>query len=258
MERMQKRDEFVAEEVRQLVLNITYGECRVIEAPEEQIVVEAYIDVENAEKYNCTLNGGVLRIDTGNMNKRISITDKEKQRLEKQEVIVTVPCGIKLESLQLCVGVGTAKLQNTSSVYGSAKLEIGAGKLDADVLMIENGVELEVGAGKADIRNLNAATAELECGVGRMSVEGAIDGDIHMECGVGSIEMILDATEFDYNYDIDCGIGSVYINGSKRGGIFVAKADMLHVGAKGTMKLECGVGKIELVTRKRISSVCEE
>ena len=252
MTKTERRDEFLASEVKEFVLEVGYAECVVAEEATDKIVVEAVIDAENADKYYCTLIDGVLKIDASNANKRINLSDKNRSTLEKQEITITVPCGMQLDVLELCVGAGTAKLKNTSSSYGRAEIEVGAGKLDVTVLTVENNIDAEVGAGSANIQNLKATTASIECGVGKMSVKGAVEGDISIECGVGNIEMYLDAAESDYNYDIDCGIGSVYINGSKRGGFLASSADMAYAGAKGTIKLECGIGKIELITQKRL------
>ena len=253
MTKVEKRDEFLASEVKGLVLEVGYAECAVVEVATETVTVEAVVDAENADKYFCSLENGVLQVEACEANKKISLTDKSRSAIEKQEVTIYVPCGMKLDTLELSVGAGTARLKNASTVYGKADIEVGAGKLEAVALNVAGNVSIEVGAGNASIANLTAATADIECGVGKMSVKGAVAGDCNIECGVGNIEMYLDAAESDYNYDIDCGIGSVYINGSKRGGLLASSADMAHAGAKGTIKLQCGIGKIELITQKRIA-----
>ena len=253
MTKVEKRDEFLASEVKGLVLEVGYAECAVVEVATETVTVEAVVDAENADKYFCSLESGVLQVEACEANKKISLTDKNRSAIEKQEVTIYVPCGMKLDTLELSVGAGTARLKNASTVYGKADIEVGAGKLEAVALNVAGNICIEVGAGNASIANLTAATADIECGVGKMSVKGTVAGDCNIECGVGNIEMYLDAAESDYNYDIDCGIGSVYINGSKRGGLLASSADMAHAGAKGTIKLQCGIGKIELITQKRIA-----
>ena len=254
MGRVEKRDEFLASEVREFVLEVGYAECMVVEEATDKIVIEATIDEENADKYYCTLTNGVLKVDACNANKKISLMDGNRHTVEKQIVTITVPCNMHFEVLELCVGAGTARMTNASTKYGRAEIEVGAGKLEVATLAVDTNVDIEVGAGNANIQNLAATTADIACGVGKMSVKGAVEGDISIECGVGNIEMYLDAVESDYNYDIDCGIGSVYINGSKRGGLLASKADMTHAGAKGTIKLECGIGKVELITQKRLKA----
>ena len=254
MGRVERRDGFLASEVREFVLEVGYAECSVLEEETDKILIHAVLDEENADKYYCTLANGVLKVDAGSANKKISFTDSNKKALEKQEVTITVPHNMKFDVLELFVGAGTAKLSNISSVYDRAEIEVGAGKLTTETLTVENHIDIEVGAGSANILNLTAATANIECGVGKMSVKGAVEGDTSIECGVGHIEMYLDAAESDYNYDIDCGIGTVLINGSKRGGLFASNANMVNAGAKGNIKLECGVGKVELITQKRLAA----
>lgn len=253
MTKVEKRDEFLASEVKGLILEVGYAECAVVEVEADTVTVEAVLDEENADKYLCALQNGVLAVNACEANKKISLTDKNRSALEKQEVTIYVPCGMKLDRLDLSVGAGTARLKNASTVYGKADVEVGAGKLETVAMSVEGNINIEVGAGNANIGNLTATTADIECGVGKMSVKGVVSGDCNVECGVGNIEMYLDAAESDYNYHIDCGIGGVYINGSKRGGLFASSADMVHAGAKGTIELQCGIGKIELITQKRLA-----
>jgi len=255
MERVEKRTEYLAADVRELVLDISYAECLVQEAATDTITVEAILDGEHEAKYHCSLSDGILAVSTGSYSKTISINGRglKKSDIEKQVITVTIPYEMPLEVLELCVGAGSVKLTNASTSYKRVELEVGAGKLYADRLNVAGHIDVETGAGSADIGNLTAATASVECGVGKLSVKGAVEGNIDISCGVGSIVMYLDAAESDYNYDIDCGIGSVVINGSKRGGLFTADANMVHPGAKGTINLECGVGKIELITQKRLA-----
>ena len=174
MTKVEKRDEFLASEVKELALEVGYAECAVVEVATDNVTVEAVLDAENADKYYCVLENGVLHVDTSEANKRISLTDKNRSAVEKQEVTIYVPCGMKLQSLDLSVGAGTARLKNTSTVYGKADIEVGAGKLEAVSLVVEGHTDIDVGAGAASIANLTAPTADIACGVGKMSVKGAI------------------------------------------------------------------------------------
>ena len=55
--------------------------------------------------------------------------------------------------------------------------------------------------------------------------------------------------ETDYNYEVSCGLGKIKVNDSGYGS-FAASKRVQHEQAKGTMKLECGVGKIKIETEK--------
>lgn len=258
MSKIEIRDEFLASEVRGLSLDIGYANLTVQEEATDKIVVSTIRDEEKSARYDCKLTNGTLAVEAGNVDIKISLFGKEstfkKSDVDKDEVYLTVPCGMKFEMMELCLGAGTAKLGNVSSCYDRAEVEVGAGTLYADAIKVAGNIDIELGAGSVEIQNLSAQTADVDCGVGKMVIGGAVEKDIDISCGVGSIEMYLDAVESDYNYEIDCAVGSVLINGSKRGGVFASSSRVTSPNAKGTINLDCGVGKVELTTQKRISA----
>lgn len=259
MSRIEIRDEYAASEVRGMNLEIGYANLIVREEVTDKIAVATMRDEEKSAKYNCNLTDGVLQVEAGNMNVTISIFGKEgtfrKGEMEKDEVCITVPCGMKFEFLELSLGAGNAKLSNVTSEYKRAELKVGAGTLVADGVRVEGVADISLGAGTIEVKNLFAQNADLDCGVGNMKIAGAVEHNIEAGCGVGNINLYLDAVESDYNYDIDCAVGSVIINGNKRGGLFASSSNVASPNAKGTIDLDCGVGKIELCTQKRIAAV---
>lgn len=259
MAKCERRDEFLAADITGLSLEIGYAELRMVEEATDKIEVIANLEEEKVEKYVCEVNDGTLRVKAGNMEVRISIfgddTKFHKGDMAKDIVTITVPYGMKFDEMKLKLGAGVAKLANPSNSYTHVKTEVGAGKLMTEGLQVEDLIEIEVGAGSAELNNFRAKKASIECGVGTMQMRGAVDSDIDINCGVGTIEMDLDAVENDYNYHIDCAVGSVVINGSKRGGLFSSRSSVSSPNARGTINLECGVGIIELRTRKLIAEV---
>lgn len=259
MAKCELRDEFTASEIRGLILDIGYASLIVEEADTDKVIVSTVRDEEKNSSYLCELKDGMLRVKTGNVNITISLFGDDKTfhkgDIEKDTVTITVPVGMCFSELELSIGAGNAKLLNDTTVYEHVEIEVGAGKLQMNVLNVDGHVDLEVGAGSAEIKTFKAKTADFECGVGRMNISGSVDGNINVNCGVGSIEMYLDAVESDYNYDISCAVGSVMINGSKRGGMFASASRVCSPSAKGNIALSCGVGKIELNTQKRVCAM---
>lgn len=256
MAKMEIRDEFLVTEVRGLSLDIGFAKLIVKEEATDKIVVSTMRDEEKSSKYYCGLSDGILQVEAGNVNINITVFGKEstfhKGDIEKEEVCITVPYDMHFELLELCLGAGNAQLLNQTTTYERAEFEVGAGVLKAEMVKVDAHVDIELGAGNIEMSHLSAKTADIDCGVGRMMVNGTVEGDIDIDCGVGNIEMCLDAIESDYNYKVDCAIGSVVINGKKCGGFFASSSNMTSQTAKGTIDLDCGVGKIELTTQKRI------
>lgn len=257
MARVEIRNEYLAEAVKGLILDVGYAELLVQETDTDKIIVSTMRNEEKTASYKCELENGVLKVNPGNVDIHISVFggDKSfrKEEIEKDYVLITVPCDKKFEEMELSIGAGKAKLKNASSTYERTEIEVGAGSVSVDDLRVLGHVAVESGAGSVEVSNFKATSLSVDCGVGRMKLKGAVDGNIDMSCGVGSVELDLDAVESDYNYNISCAVGTVLINGSKRGGLFANQSVMRNADAKGKINMSCGVGKIELLTRKRLT-----
>ena len=245
MSKVEKRNEFLASEVQELKLNIAYADLLLKEEETDKVTIVAWYEADRADRYGCELIAGKLYAGEKENGSVVVHTNTDKDA-----ITVTLPVGMNLKTMELVLGAGNAKLSNASTKYGEIDLEAGAGKVSADALQVEGKAEIEAGAGHAEIKNLTAQKADVTCGVGKLFVSGVIAGDVNVECGVGKVEMHLDADERDYNYAISCGVGSVRVNGCKRGGLFGSGSSITNSGAKGTISLECGVGNIELVMEK--------
>lgn len=256
MAKCEIRNEYMAAEVKGFILDVGYADLLVQEEATDKIIVSTMRDEEKTASYSCELEEGMLKVNPGNVDIRISIFGGDKTfrkgDIEKDLVMITVPCNMHFEVMKLCIGAGKARFKNNSTTYERAEIEVGAGKVSMDELNVEGHVDVETGAGHVELQNFKSKTADFECGVGSMVLKGAVEGDIKLDCGVGSIEMYLDAEEPNYNYNISCAVGTVLINGMKRGGMFATQSTMCNPNAKGNISMNCGVGKIELLTQKRI------
>ena len=257
MAKIEIRNEYAAADVKGLVLEVGYADLLVQEEATDKITVSTMRDEEKTASYSCELRDGVLKVNPGNMDIHITIFGDGKKfnkgDIEKDMVLITLPCGMHFAEMDLSIGAGKAKFKNNSTTYERVEIEVGAGTVSVDNLTVEGHMEVETGAGTVELLNFRAASASVECGVGAMKLKGAVDGDVNINCGVGSVEMELDAVEADYNYEISCAIGAVLVNGSKRGGMFASQSTMRNADAKGKMNMNCGVGRIELLTRKRLA-----
>ncbi len=258
MARVERRDEFLAADVKAMKLEIAYADFILQEEATDKIVVSMTRDDEKGTSYTCELENGVLQVLTEGVQIAVTLSGKNKgfhkEEIEKDSLIITVPTGMKLDEMELELGAGSTQFANTSTCYTEMKMEVGAGKLKASRMNVEEKATVTVGAGSVELADFFARDAKMECGAGSMKIMGAVERDMKVSCGVGAVELCLDAVEEDYNYSIECGIGSVVINGSKRGGLFASGSKVCNPNAKGAMKLECGVGKIELITRKRLAA----
>lgn len=106
-------------------------------------------------------------------------------------------------------------------------------------------VKMDLGASKAKIVDLKADTVEIELGVGEAVFQNLDAQRIVAENGVGKMELQLVGKEEDYNYQVECGIGSIVI-GEKTYGSLEESQIIVNDGAERIMNLESGIGKIKV------------
>lgn len=160
-------------------------------------------------------------------------------------IIVTLPEGFVADEFDMEFGAGelVAEYINANSVDFS----MGAGEMTLKNLSVKDHSEFSVGAGSIKINRLTAKDVTMDCGAGEINVSGEILGNSYINCGVGEINLDLDGEEEDFNYIVDCGIGSVKINNKEWD--FTTHQSIYNDNAKGTFELDCGVGSISLRIR---------
>ena len=74
---------------------------------------------------------------------------------------------------------------------------------------------------------------------------GYFDGsDLELDCDTGQLSITVAGEEQDYNYDLECGIGSIDIGGSSYSGL--SSSHSVGNGAARTISADCGMGAISL------------
>lgn len=159
------------------------------------------------------------------------------------------------EDDELCIQGGLGVKDNSDAVltiilpkqyyFEEAELDIGAAQANIDGL---TGTELSitVGAGEANLNHLNAQKVELEVGAGQARVMDLLVEDLEVEVGIGQVEVRIAGAEDSYNYRVECGIGNVKIGDNSYGGLG-AEQKVLNPGAKGNIRIDCGIGEAIIV-----------
>ena len=92
--------------------------------------------------------------------------------------------------------------------------------------------------------NFDVAT-EAECGAGQIVLEGEVTDRADLQCDLGNIQCTLPGSSDAYNYEVNCDLGEVMINGESYSSFHNRiKAD--H-GSGSEIKAECNLGSIELM-----------
>lgn len=138
------------------------------------------------------------------------------------ELVITLPRDASLESVDLEIGASDANITELSAE--AIDIEIGAGQATLDKLTADK-LDISVGAGQADISMLDAQSFNAEVGVGELNA--SLIGD-----------------EDDYNYKIDCGIGSVEIGNKSYDGL--GDSHTVENDGSRSMDIDCGIGDVDI------------
>lgn len=212
-----KKEVFQAEEVAKLKIQVDCGTLYVKECPDSS-QIEVEVSEDEIGEYSSSLEDGKLKIRYRIKKKNLHMEDC------KTVITVTLPAGKLFEKI---------------------KAEIGAGVLDTqEAELLCDRAKIEVGAGKAKIGSVKTRTLVAECGAGELNVARAALNDADISCGVGKCEINLEGKSTDYHFDLNYGIGKIYVNGEK-----LSRKDGNRQAAgiaAGTIHVSCGVGTIRL------------
>lgn len=173
-------------------------------------------------------------------------------------VYLYLPRGMNLDSIDLETGAGTlecialaadeidvetdAGVAMIDGLYGDEiDVSANAGKVEIYEMTAKN-VCADTGAGSLTVQNLTTEDIELTASAGSLDVEGKIGRNADIECGVGSVSMTLQGAETDYDYQLECSMGEIDINGTEYTGI--AKERDIRNGGKGVLDIECSMGSV--------------
>lgn len=207
-----------------------------------QIHVEA--EETGRGRYRCEVREETLAVTYEIPKKLIAFHSDPTAR-----IWIFLPAELVLEQVVLEIGAGNMKIEKVPLSCRNMSVEVGAGKWEAEQLLVSGKFAIKIGAGNAEAKQVDAGTLNIDCGVGDCTYEGSIHGDITVNCGVGNCKLNLDNEESDFSYDISCALGNVSVNGNK---VRCIGSQNISTGGnpQGKAVLECGIGNILVVTRK--------
>lgn len=182
------------------------------------------------------LETGEIRVESGGWNRgvRLKMEEEEKGTLSIEtkkfisgrrnhmfgNIYITIPAGMK---------------------FREVSISIGAGDLNIDHILADS-IGIETGAGEIDIQKFTAQEVDAQCGAGSIYMEGEATREIDLQCDVGSVEYAAPGTFEDYNYDLECNIGEIVLDGRSYSGL--AKEKKIDQGQMKEMNIECKIGSV--------------
>lgn len=160
-------------------------------------------------------------------------------------------CFVENDTLKIIGGV-TDSLSSHSDMtvylpegttYKDVLVDVGAGNLVAETFFGED-IVVDVGMGNVVIEDIVVRNLDITVGMGNVEIEGAINEDAIIDCGMGQVTMDLVGSGQDFDYELDCGMGALDVEGvCSIAGIGDQSVDN---GASKEIEVSVGMGSVEV------------
>lgn len=200
-------------------------------------------DTEESEYFRIDNNTN-KKVETYLENNTLVVRSWKKDLVgshKRETIVLYVPKAATLEDVSMEVGAGFIEASQLEA--NEIHMEIGAGLIECREIKART-FQVEVGAGEFVGKQIETEDAELEAAVGAISFDGTIHKNLDANCDMGSIEMNLTGKENDYNYNVDCSVGSIAIGDQIYEGI--GKEKYINNQSNYEFDLECAMGNIEI------------
>lgn len=193
--------------------------------------------------------GTVLKVETNNKyiqtnqyKSKLYIKEKKHSLFNNNnnnELIIYVPKDFIFDLVNIETGAGKLNLSSLSSE--KLYLNLGAGKVKINNLIVTNSADIEGGAGETIIENSSINNLDLDMGAGKLLLNSKLTGNSEIDAGVGKMNLLLIGSLNDYSITLDKGIGSATINNrnmenGKKYGVGINKVDI--DGGIGSMSID--------------------
>ena len=160
-----------------------------------------------------TNNKNIIVKNNGNS---LRITEKKHKYFNKNnyKLEITIPEDKIFDLVHIEAGAGKVDLSGITSK--ELELELGAGKVDIKDFDILNKTKIEAGAGQVNIKKSTFKNSKFDLGVGEVNIEANLVKKADIEAGIGSVNIYLVGSSEDYSFDVDKGLGSITIDGTKK------------------------------------------
>lgn len=193
-----------------------------------------YVEATKADEFQAYVEDGTLYVKSGAKLVFGKVNDKSK-------VVFYVPAGHRFDGVRMELGAGTMSVGNLRA--GEASIEAGAGEILVSGAEVD-WLELSVGMGNIELEGMNVNRLNVSVGMGAVTARGSVSGNVRADCSMGSVELTLEGSRNDFNYDLDCSMGTIWLDGEEYGGMGMSKA--FDNGAGKSMEADCSMGEVTI------------
>lgn len=205
--------EEIYEGVQDLEIDIYGAEVHIQPSKENHVRVETH-DVPQELGLFCSQEESELTISSQKKSAKL----KNLEHLG--EITVYVPYDRLLNEISVSIGVGALYIEDIHS----------------------NSLSVDIGAGEADVNGFEVNEVEMECGTGTLTAAGTARQKVSLSCGTGEINYTTLDQKESYDYEIECGAGTVLLGEEHYSGVGLEQEILNHTGRE--FGIECGMGTV--------------
>lgn len=200
---------------------------------------ELKVTYENADgkisEFECSLSGESLIIKNKVKKSNFLNTD---MNAGNSIINIYLPTDFHAEEVTLKCGAGIISVDALSA--DELYISSGAGKASLNNIFADE-CKIDGGVGKVEFTDSCLNDLKASCGVGNITYHGSLTGTSKISGGIGSIDLTLTGDFEDYEINLSTGLGNISINGKK-----YTSSTKLNAGAENVLKLDSGIGKVNL------------
>lgn len=208
---------------------------------------------DNVEKLDIELSNAALEIIQGsdfsvssndsrikvkNSSGRLKVTESSVASFDGRKVTITIPNGVVFEEIAVESGAGIVEADTLQCK--KFNLEVGAGEVSVNKLVVSSSADIEVGVGKLNVKNSEINNFSLEVGVGEGVITGIITGKSEIDAGIGEVNLTVTLPKDNYTVKAETGIGSMVIDGEK------IKGDCVLGNGSNILEISGGIGSVSV------------
>lgn len=207
---------------------------------------ELEIDVKSV---NVVIKEGTsLKAETNNKyvhvkqnNNKLRIVEEKHNYFNKSDMgdlIVYIPKDYQFNDVSIENGAGKIDIEAINAQ--SFDLDLGAGKVSINNLLVTREIDIDSGAGELTINNGDINNLDLDMGAGKVTLLARITGNSKIDAGVGEINLNLIGESSDYRIIVNKGIGKATLNGEE------VKNETYYGDGSNRIDIDGGIGSIKI------------
>lgn len=216
-------------------LDISSGYGKLVVKRGDKFRVEA---TSVSDSFKAEVKNNTLVIDDTDFINNFLWFDFGTKFYKKASITVYVPDGFDAGRIDIDNGAGDVRLDNI--ITDILIIDAGVGDITGENIQARK-VDANGGVGDITFTDIDFSDVDFDSGVGDIEIEGIIKGESEFDCGVGDLDIIIKGSREDYALDVDSGIGSIRVNGSK-----VSSEYNDNYKADHTISISGGIGDVEI------------